>query len=115
MKSIIHCIKNLMCRIGLGSMLIEYCNACGVRQPLVWWCRDTRLWTKVNGTEGGALCPQCFTEKANRLGIFIRWYPRDEDSCCITHDKCKVCGIECHVCPTGTWEPSQERKENPNA
>lgn len=69
------CVKDLLCRLRIGQCLIEYCNECGREQPLVWWCRDTSTWIELNGTEGGALCPECFTRRANKAGYFMRWFP----------------------------------------
>jgi hypothetical protein len=70
--------KDLLCNVGLGYLLIEYCNRCGRKQPLVWWCKDNALWIEVNGTSAGALCLECFDSAACRLGYFIRWYPAQE-------------------------------------
>lgn len=71
-------IKNLVCRVGFGDRLIEYCNECGIRQPLDWWCPDPELWKALNGAENGVLCPECFSARADRDGHFLRWYPVDE-------------------------------------
>lgn len=78
MKTARRLFKDLLCWMGLGSLLVEYCNRCGVKQPIVWWCRNTELWIKVNGTMAGALCPECFDRGAAELGVFIRWYPRED-------------------------------------
>lgn len=71
-------VKNLICRLGFTSNFIEYCTDCGIRQPLVWWSRNKELWIAVNGTEIGALCPECFDRRATKAGYFLRWYPEDE-------------------------------------
>ena len=70
--------KNLLCWLKLGHWLIEYCDECGVKQPLVWWCSDNALWLAVLGETGGVLCPACFNRKAFKLGYFLSWYPKDE-------------------------------------
>lgn len=69
--------KNLLCRLNLGHWLIEYCDGCGSRQPLVWWS-DSALWLAVVGERGGVLCPCCFDIMARKKGLFLRWYPQDE-------------------------------------
>jgi hypothetical protein len=68
--------KNLLCRIGLGSWLIEYCGFCGVRQPLAWWVEDD-IYKKVD-PDNRTPCPSCFDKRATKLGLFLRWYPKDE-------------------------------------
>src|ERR1017187_4625605 len=66
-------IKSWMCYHGFGDWLIEFCNDCGVRQPLSWWANE-ELWLKVNGESGGALCPKCFDRGAfSNHGLSIRW------------------------------------------
>jgi hypothetical protein len=67
--------KDLVCRVGLGDWLIEYCDDCGRTQPLVWWCDDPELWLRVKGETGGVLCPECFNQRASLYGIPLRWYP----------------------------------------
>lgn len=71
--------KNLWCYSGLGSMLIEYCRDCGVRQPVVWWSPN-ELWAELTGQPlaadmGGVLCPNCFDRRAEKHGIWLRWHP----------------------------------------
>lgn len=67
--------KNLLCRLGLGGWLIEYCQICGVRQPISWWCQSKELWMHVAGSKNAVLCPTCFDKRAEKLGIFLRWHP----------------------------------------
>jgi len=43
-------IKRLLCRIGLGSWLTEFCDDCGGKQPLVWWASEP-LWLEVTGKD----------------------------------------------------------------
>jgi hypothetical protein len=59
-------------------LIIESCDRCGIRQPLVWWCEDNELYKRVTGTENGIFCPKCFDKMAEQKGIFIRWIPREE-------------------------------------
>jgi hypothetical protein len=55
--------------------LIEYCDDCGIRQPLVWYAAD-ELWLAVTGDVGGVLCPECFDRRARgNLHGLIRWTP----------------------------------------
>jgi hypothetical protein len=77
MKTVKALAKDLLCRIGLGSLLIEYCDDCGIRQPLVWWCNDKQLWSEITGGVG-THCPKCFDARAAKLGIHLRWYPLEE-------------------------------------
>ena len=70
-------LKDILMLLRVGDCLIEYCNDCGVRQPISWWCADEALWLTINGSSSGALCPQCFDKRAARLGIYIRWHPED--------------------------------------
>jgi len=69
--------KNLLCRLHLAGLvnLVEFCDTCGIRQPLVWYAADA-VWLRVTGDPGGVLCPRCFAEKAVRAGLFIRWVPQ---------------------------------------
>ena len=73
--------KRLVILVRLGDRLIEYCEVCGVRQPLVWWSPDA-LGTELTGSapvEGdnmpGILCPRCFDNRAAQRGIMLRWRP----------------------------------------
>jgi hypothetical protein len=60
--------------------VIEFCDDCGVRQPVVW-SADNALWAKVIGKTwdgssegpGGVLCPRCFDSRARRLGLGVRF------------------------------------------
>lgn len=67
-------VKDLIVAIGFGDRLIEYCNHCGVRQPLVWWS-DNSLWLKLMGGPYGAMCPKCFDRRATEAGLFLVWKP----------------------------------------
>lgn len=66
-------LKDLLCRVGLGSLLIEYCDDCGIEQPVVWWCKDQALWNHVTGGSGSH-CPTCFSRRAEELGILVHWF-----------------------------------------
>jgi len=67
-----------MIAIGLGPWLIEYCNRCGKKKPLVWWA-ETELFEKLNGSASGAMCPACFDRAAYAQGSFLRWRPIPQD------------------------------------
>lgn len=55
----------------------ELCQDCG--RPVgraiagTWWRAPDELWLRVVGTQGGTLCPQHFTDRAERQGIRIHW------------------------------------------
>ncbi len=59
----------------------EYCDKCGITQPLCWTCDSDELWEEINGTSNGALCPKCFWELCYNKGIFITFYAK------ISHEK----------------------------
>ncbi|HUT59513.1 MAG TPA: hypothetical protein VNA25_16810 [Phycisphaerae bacterium] len=71
--------KRMLCRLRLIT-IIEYCDRCGVRQPLVWYS-DDGLWFVVTGQRGGVLCPRHFDEAALRRGILLRWWPYVDGKC----------------------------------
>jgi len=65
-------------------MLIEYCEDCGSKQPLVWWSGNA-LWERLtnhatpNGDNAaGILCPRCFDRRATDAGLLLRWRPEIE-------------------------------------
>src|ERR1700726_2726660 len=62
--------KNFVCRVGYGDWLIEYCEYCGRRQPLVWWTEDA-IWQAVKRGEPGSPCPECFDREAAKVGIHL--------------------------------------------
>ena len=68
------------CALRLHLTVIEYCDDCGVRQPLIWTASDA-LWHEVTGREsvladgGGVYCPACFDRKAREKHMLIRWVP----------------------------------------
>lgn len=68
--------KWLICKLHLAGMvnLVEYCDDCGVRQPLVWYSAD-QVWREVTGEVGGVLCPRCFNDRAGRKGLLLYWSP----------------------------------------
>jgi len=66
-------IKRLVIWMGLGPLLIEYCQDCGQKQPLTWHTQD-KLWRDITSQSEGVLCPRCFDRQAmERLGIRIHW------------------------------------------
>ena len=71
--------KRMLCLCRLFT-ITEYCDRCGVRQPLVWY-GDDGLWFAVTRKGGGVLCPRCFDEDALRRGILLRWWPYREGDC----------------------------------
>jgi hypothetical protein len=74
--------KDLIVLFGYGDLLIEYCDLCGIKQPLDWWS-DDELYTKSTGREagcdsGGSPCPICFDKLARERGVSIRWKPEEQ-------------------------------------
>lgn len=75
-------IKWLICKLGFGGMLIEYCQDCGIEQPVLWHA-ENELYSAVSGVSphdasgniSGCLCPRCFDCRAEAKGIFLRWVP----------------------------------------
>ena len=68
-------IKSLLCK---AFLLIEFCHRCGIRQPLIWWCEDNKLWEEVTGSKNGIYCPKCFDCLATKKGIAIRWIAKED-------------------------------------
>ena len=62
-------IKRLLCRFIL---VIEYCDCCGVRQPLIWHVPHS-LWMYVTEDENAIYCPKCFDRLAGEKGLLLRW------------------------------------------
>ncbi len=68
-------LKFCICRLRV-MVIIEYCDTCGRRQPLVWWATDD-LWDRLV-PNGGVQCPKCFHELARKAGIALVWVPTVE-------------------------------------
>jgi hypothetical protein len=71
-------VKRHLARVVL---VIEFCDDCGVAQPLIWTAADG-LWATVTeqplATDmGGVLCPPCFDRRARGQGRLLRWVPRE--------------------------------------
>ena len=67
--------KRLVCALGFGSRLMEFCEHCGREQPLIWHA-DNALWLAMNdGNRYGVYCPECFDAKADSMGVLLRWEP----------------------------------------
>lgn len=75
---IIWALRKVIKRMGhqrLGLTVVEYCDRCGRRQPLIWWSDDD-LWLLLNhGVHAGAYCPECFDGLAAERGLLLRWKP----------------------------------------
>lgn len=67
-------LKRLVCRLGFGSFLIEFCRECGRETPLVWRAPDA-LWLATTGETEGVRCPECFDVACYRNGQILRWVP----------------------------------------
>lgn len=72
-------VKWLSGKLHLNGVvnMIEYCDDCGRKQPLVWHAQD-EVWLEVTGDVGGVLCPECFDKRAHDLGIMLYWRPEVE-------------------------------------
>lgn len=74
--------KNLLCAIGFGPLMVEFCHRCGAVQPLDWYAHN-ELWARVQGgrpiTLFRVLCPKCFERLARERNILIRWAPFDQE------------------------------------
>ncbi|HXI19139.1 MAG TPA: hypothetical protein VNM48_22465 [Chloroflexota bacterium] len=57
------------------TVVIEFCDDCGRRQPLVWTADDA-VWAEFAPPDGGVLCPECFDKRADRKGVMLRWVPK---------------------------------------
>jgi hypothetical protein len=66
--------KRLICAVGLGDHLDEFCEQCGRSVDLVWHASD-ELWAEIVGGPTGVRCPRCFDAECYRRGKFIRWVP----------------------------------------
>lgn len=58
-------------------LLVEYCDACGVQQPVIWYATD-ELWESLGLMSNGIFCPYCFDKIASKQHILIRWTPTVE-------------------------------------
>lgn len=69
-------IKRLICALGFGDRLVEFCDACGRETDLVWLAPDD-LWADITGetTGGGAYCTRCFGQACDARGLILRWRP----------------------------------------
>lgn len=57
--------KRLLCRV---TTVIEFCDRCGVRQPVVWTARPD-LWLLVTEQEGsGVFCPHLLLRAGRSKG-----------------------------------------------
>jgi hypothetical protein len=52
----------------------ERCHCCGRTYSETVWRADDELWRKVCGGFG-LLCPRCFDDRAERLGLMLVWRP----------------------------------------
>jgi hypothetical protein len=68
-------IKNVLAHV---TCVIEFCEDCGRRQPLVWWADNALWYTLADGEK--TLCPECFDRRARARGLFLRWVPQVEPS-----------------------------------
>lgn len=48
------------------------CQKCG--RPNVVWFAENGIFNKVNGSPNGILCPKCFSDMAEKIGIEITFY-----------------------------------------
>lgn len=48
------------------------CNRCGLKN-VIGWSAPNELWNRVVGSPNGILCPQCFVQRAERVGERGPW------------------------------------------
>lgn len=55
----------------------EHCYDCGKAVGLIWTAPDS-MWAEVTGRPdgGGLLCIKCFDERAEAMGLLLRWVPQ---------------------------------------
>ena len=56
----------------------EFCHDCG-RKVRTVWTADNVVWSGVMGEDTAPRCSSCFTRRAERHGLFIRWVPQIEE------------------------------------
>lgn len=71
-------LAKIKTQLSKHFLIIEFCHTCGVKQPLVWWCKSNELWKEITGNDNGIYCPKCFDVLANKKGIAIRWIANEE-------------------------------------
>ena len=52
--------------------ITEFCQDCGVKQPLVWTTSDN-LWKEIYGSPYGVLCPKCFDSRCFEKDKLLVW------------------------------------------
>lgn len=67
-------LKNLVCQLGFGSWLIEFCEECGNEVEVYWHAPDS-LWHLITGKDEGVLCVRCFDDTCRELGFHLQWVP----------------------------------------
>lgn len=73
-------LKRLICWLGFGDRLVEFCDCCGRRPMFVWWAPPA-LWNEIVGPYEALRCERCFDREARAKGISLRWVPRAEHRC----------------------------------
>jgi len=54
----------------------DSCQVCGNDNP-IWYCNND-LFNKINGSPNGILCPSCFSNKAEKIGIEVVFTVKSE-------------------------------------
>lgn len=68
-------IKRLICALGFGSRLVEFCQSCGRTVQQTWRSSD-ELWLEATGKpEVGVRCIPCFDKAHYANGKILRWVP----------------------------------------
>lgn len=62
--------------VVIRKYVYEICANCG--RPVsnaihTYWLASDNLWEQVNGQSGGVLCPRCFAQQAEEMGISVAW------------------------------------------
>jgi hypothetical protein len=88
----------------------EICFECGTRvgrHTGSYWLADDSLWLEVMGSPDGVVCPRCFTERAEALGMLIEWRPRVANADRRRAKPCYRWGVASHH--SGPGAPVDER------
>jgi len=92
--SVLLLLKRLICRLGFGDRLIEFCHACGREVEQVWRAPDS-LWRSITGEEEGVRCVPCFDAECYARGCLLRWRPE----------------VAAHRAVDGDWIPTPDITE----
>jgi hypothetical protein len=64
----------IKCRLMRWFLVDEFCRDCGARIELIWTASED-TWARYAGANQPPLCPTCFTDRARRASVLLRWVP----------------------------------------